>query len=599
MRFILIALAALTFAAPARADVFVAADPPPARQDTGGCSASQGGVEMTGRYARDGWHIRVRVAGGPSEPIKDLRSCPELTVGATGTVVLTTGRYGDAGIRVRAPGGAFGAPIKLGSAPWIATSASGWIAALTGDEAITIAPAGTIARSKLTAGGDGTFGALRIDDAGTTTVVWSEDAAIRTERSAAGGPWVQGRSFAPLEYSYGVDQLDLAVSPNGHTLLTWAVSGNVQASIDGGPAETVTTAAAAGSPRAAINDAGDALIAFGARPGRVLVTTRPAGGTWSPALPVQGMFSAIERNETGEEYEDEPRELELHAVLAPDGRAAVAWEARRRAFFGLVGVGRGVGGGWTASAALSSPLRLLYVWSTGLDATGAPRIDWDEYEDDTRSYTRPRAAVLVPDAAAPPADRTPPEVTVELPTKAPPTRTADLRVRVPVRCSEACDVTLSVAGFTDARSLPAGRTVTLTALVHRLDTHPGNRRLAVRLWAADRAGNVVQRASTLRVRVARHPLRSYKVAPNHDFATCTRGGNRRLAQLVNSIIEGLADHSLANARAIRRAWSRGIAAIERDFPDECLGDTDVREHVYDVLDTPLTLAGYPDFYLDD
>ena len=78
-----------------------------------------------------------------------------------------------------------------------------------------------------------------------------------------------------------------------------------------------------------------------------------------------------------------------------------------------------------------------------------------------------------------------------------------------------------------------------------------------------------------------------------------RSGNRRLGELVNSIIEGLADGSLKSAGAIRRAWRRGFDAIERAFPDECLGDTDVRDHIYEVLDTPLTLAGYPDFYLDE
>jgi hypothetical protein len=174
-----------------------------------------------------------------------------------------------------------------------------------------------------------------------------------------------------------------------------------------------------------------------------------------------------------------------------------------------------------------------------------------------------------------------------------------LRVRVPVRCSEACDARLEVAGFSSVLSLPVGRTTAFHAVSSGLETHPGRRRFRMRLTVSDRAGNVVRRSSTLTVRVLRRPLRSFKVAPNHDFATCTKGGNRRLGQLVNSIIDGLADKSLGSAREIRRAWRRGSDAIEREYPQECLGDTDVREHIYEVLDAPLTLAGYPEFYLDE
>ncbi len=499
--------------------------------------------------------------------------------------------------------------MQVGSPPSIAVSATGWVVALIVDgpdvdavtlRAYTIAPDGGVTRSELAAG-EIAVGAFEVDGNGVATVVWAQADAIRTARAAPGGPWTEGRSFAPLAFGYGAaDHLSLAVSPSGHTLLAWVVSGNVQASLDGGPPETVATAAAAGSPRAAIDDAGDALIAFGARRGRVLVATRVAGAAWARAREIQGPLASSERNEVGEEYVDQAREISVEAVLAPDGRAVVAWDSQGPLLFGrLVAVAGHVSGAWSAPVVPSSPVRLLAGWTLGLDAGGAPRIAWDEFDDDSRFVTLPRATVLVADAAAPPADRTAPEVTATLPVRAPATRVGELRTRVPVRCSEACDVRLEVGGYSRVRSLPAGRTVKLGVLFGGLASHPGNRRFRVRLTVSDRAGNVVRRASTLRIRVIRRPLRSFKVAPDHDFATCTRGGNRRLGQLVNSIIEGLADGSLNSAWTIRRTWRRGFDAIERAFPDECLGDTDVREHIYEVLDTPLTLAGYPEFYLDD
>ena len=233
----------------------------------------------------------------------------------------------------------------------------------------------------------------------------------------------------------------------------------MQASLDGGPPETVATAAAAGSPRAAIDDAGDALIAFGSRRGRVLVATRVAGAAWARAREIRGPLASSERNEVGEEYVDQAREISVQAVLAPDGRAVVAWDSRGHCCRTAGGRGGHVSGAWSAPVCRRRPSGCSPGGRSASTRAGR-RGSFGTSSRTTRASSRcPAAPVLVADAAAPP------------PTARPggdrhaPGASAGDACRVSCAgacrcgCSEACGVRLEVGGFSRVRSRspPAAR----------------------------------------------------------------------------------------------------------------------------------------------
>jgi hypothetical protein len=424
-----------------------------------------------------------------------------------------------------------------------------------------------------------------IDAGGNATIVWAardaSESRARIARSVAGGPW-----SAPGDLPAGteVGSVDLAVSPAGHTLVTWANREGVHAMLDAEPVRRVAADPSPSGARSVVADSGAALVAITGRGGRVLSVERPAGADWLPEREISRPAVAS-------------AEPPAEPMLAPDGRAIVAWLGDSVVRGGaLVAVTGRLGGPWGAPARLSSPVRSFATWS--FRTTGEPGLDWTESTDNFGSGLVRRGAALVADAAA---DRTAPAVTTRLRSRLPATSTGRLNLRVPVRCSEACVARVELGGDVAIRDLAAGErgTITVGDFGDSFLARPGLRRLPLRLLVADRAGNLTRRSQTLQVRVRRVPLRQFKVAVGHDFATCTKGGNRRLGRLVNSIIDGLADKSLGSAREIRAAWRRGHDAIERAYPKECLGDTDVRDHIYEVLDAPLTLAGYPEFYLDE
>src|SRR6185436_8731772 len=112
-------------------------------------------------------------------------------------------------------------------------------------------------------------------------------------------------------------------------------------------------------------------------------------------------------------------------------------------------------------------------------------------------------------------------------TRVPPTRNGRFTAPVRVQCSEACDARLTTAAgeYTEvavARSVPAGgaRVLRLRVggnLADELRRDPKVRRLRFRLVVTDRAGNLVRRSDTLRVRMIEKPIRELKLAPTHDF----------------------------------------------------------------------------------
>jgi hypothetical protein len=64
-----------------------------------------------------------------------------------------------------------------------------------------------------------------------------------------------------------------------------------------------------------------------------------------------------------------------------------------------------------------------------------------------------------------------------------------------------------------------------------------------------------------------------------------------VARLVNSLIVGLAAHTIRSERELRRRHLQGYAAIERAFPEEEL-DTPVVDEIYLVTQPPFELSGY-------
>jgi hypothetical protein len=617
---VLIALLALS-AAEAQADVFVPSEPfPPPKVDTWAdvCAQSAGDVAYTGKRRQGGrWSIRVREGGAVWRELGLLIACPELQVAADGTAALTAGDIGTGQLFVRPPGGTFGAPNRLDGPPTAAVAPGGWVAAawVTDRDArhdhtfalktLVRAPSGATTRqvaerARFTEANLVSLSQpmLSLTPAGAATMVWTRSNLLseapstpRIGRATAGGAWTVANLPWGAEPIFADQVAQLAASPNGHTLVTWINSDGVQAMLDTEPYGTIAYASEPNGARPVVTDSGDALVTFGARDGQVFAVEHPAGGGWLPAHQVSGSLADLGLEGTS-----------ALGTIAPDGRAVVAWEAGSVIRHGsLVAAAGRVGGPWSAPVELSSPVRELGGWSFRPGPASEPGLEWTEGNGDIAGTTIQRSARLVADAEAPPPDRTAPVVSTRLRSRLPRTTTGELRLRVPVRCSEACVARVDFNGSVVVRDLAAGERFSFAMGVFgsALLARPGLRRLPLEVLVADRAGNLTRRSQTVRVRVARRPLRSFKISANYDLATCTKAGNRRLVALVNSIIDGLADKSLHNARDIRHTWRTGVGAIERALPAECLDDTDVREHVFVVLDTPLTLAGYPDFYLDE
>ena len=604
MRIALFLIALLALTGEARADVFVPADPSTNVRETVGiepCASSAGDVAVKGVQTLRGWNVSVREGSRPWRRLTGLSSCPSLSVAADGTAAITAGEFGMGQLVIRDPGGAFGATLKLAEPPSVEVAPGGRVVAVWPDPekrtltALARDPGGAGTRTVLDRGFVGRP-RLAIDAGGTATAVWTHadrdgeaPSRLRMARSIAGAAWSALPDLpAGDEPLWSDELLDLAVSPNGHTLVTWITGDGVQAMLDSEPSGTVAYAAAPGSPRAVITDTGAAVIVFGAGGGRVFAVERPAGGGWLPARQLSGSLTAERRNDL---LNETPTEIDAAATLQPDGRVLVAWTGDSTIHRGsLVAVAGRLGGAWQAPVRLSSPVRWFAGWSFDPGVLG---LQWREFEDDERRAMLRRGAHLVADAEAPPPDRIAPEVTTRLPSRLPRTTTGRLRLRVPVRCAEACVVRVEFADESVTRELAAGATTTfpLGNIGTSLLAEPGLRRLPLLVLAADRAGNLTKRSQSVRVRVARMPLRSFKVSEDHDFSMYSKASNRAVARLVNSLIEGLAARTIRSERELRRRYLEGYAAIERAFPAEEL-DTPVVDEIYRVTEPPFTLAGY-------
>ena len=90
------------------------------------------------------------------------------------------------------------------------------------------------------------------------------------------------------------------------------------------------------------------------------------------------------------------------------------------------------------------------------------------------------------------------------------------------------------------------------------------------------------------VRVIDRPLRSFEVAPDHDFAMFTKAGDRAVAQLVNRMIDAVATGT--TERALRAMYRSGARAIEHAGHGE-IYDTEVGDEIFDAISVPCARRG--------
>jgi hypothetical protein len=492
----------------ARADVFVPADPPPLAAT---CVAAAGEVVVAARRVRHGrWQVSASESGGPWRRLARLDRCPLAAAAPDGTVGVAAGQR----VLVRRPGGASWAQVALRSGVYpvdVAAAPGGWVG-VVGTRARELvaavaAPDGTT-RSTVIARGRRIDGFLTvrigIGARGAATVAWAVwdsvrgRSVLRTANTADGRAWSPARRLRAPGSSEG--QPDVAVAPNGRTLVAWAGGTGVWASLDGAPAARLTSDVAAGSPAIAVADDGSAVVAYAASGRRIVAADRAPGASWSVPRSLYG---------TAEPPGAASEDSGLAAAIGPDGRAVVAWNVAGDISPRVVAAWGRVGGVWIPAVPLSAITHAAATPSVTLAASGDPRVAWTEAAGD-RSVARLRGARLAP--KAPPIDGVAPALSTRLPAHTARTRRGEVTFHVPVRCSEACDVRLRLlarAGGEVAsavRELPADRAATLRLetprhFARRMLMSKRARRPRLEVVVSDRAGNVARRARTVRFRI--------------------------------------------------------------------------------------------------
>ena len=586
MRAFLVLATLLVCAAPARADVFVPADP--AAPSGAYCADTAGDVIAVTRKVRAGWVIEASVSGGPWQrvlgaPVRAAYGfCPSVAVAADGTAVIAGGQP-IARIAVRRPGGQFGPPSDLGRTDYavaVAAAAGGWVTAawsrtssrsvVTALNALVIAPSGAVTKRVLDRGqGIGGPRAVIAPD-GSATVAWNKE-VTRRFAEFRGGAWE-----APIELEGGAGRragdggLALVATPSGRRLFAWAAGDGIRAQVDGEPLAVVLPITDGTAVAAALAEDGSALVAATGLANTTEAADRGPGGAWSAP-------HVISSGERTTDYTDVPGPTPFSVVVAPGGRAAAAWLAGPW----IVAAGGQAGGAWGAATPVSLPTRAAYAFDLSL-AGGEPRLLFGSSDGGPL-----RGAVL---AAAAPADTAAPTFSARAPQRLPGTQSGRITLPVTVRCDEACDARVEVDSETyAARALGSGEQA-VVRLPLRLDIgRAGDRRVAFRIIVADRAGNVTRRRAGVRVRVLDRPIRLFKVRLDHDFAMFSAAGNRAVARFVNDMIERLARGELKTYRAFRRPYDAGIDRLERQY-DEA-SDTAVRDAIADALYVPAARAG--------
>ena len=512
-----VCLLALAAVAPsACGDVLVAADPPARTAET---VAGGGDVIVFNRGQK-----ASALVGGAAVRVPGARATTAVADDGTAVIASRTGNGVVAQVR---RGGTFARAVRLGGrARFVRAAAArgGWVGVAWTDvkvddiELAVIDPGGEVSYRVLERANGYVLSmpAVGIDASGRTTVAWTrwrdandpkntDPQQVRVARGNAAATTVASGA-APLYERPTWPLVALAVTASGHSLLAWATTKQVQVSEDGGPPRALASAGRPSSPTAALADDGAALVAYSdihADLLPVLAVDRPAGGAWTQPHRLSGTFITVVGHATVGNDED----VELSSTIAEDGRAAVGWIVLGDVLKGktspAVLATRDTGGRWAPARAVSPPTAAVqFTPALFLDATGAPRALWAETELLGLAGVV-HGVRLVDEAQAPPADSAPPRLNATLPTSV---RLGT--VRIPVRCSEACQVQAQLWDDPSERAdalteLRPGRASTLK-LTPRNDLlinweTSGTRKLHLRLRASDRAGNVTTLKRTVRL----------------------------------------------------------------------------------------------------
>jgi hypothetical protein len=442
------------------------------------------GVHGASRGPRIAMPLQARCA--------DFASAPN---GAAVLVVAAQRRAGAAALRLlvatREPGGVFGPLVEIARPAEQDLAVSAAVNA-RGDAVVVWQEAGTDTSTPVVAeriavhvvrraAGSG-FGAVEtlaapyrvdspalrrplsagIDAAGAATAAWVEGRAARV-RTASAAP---GAPFGPATTLPGRDpgeHLSLAVAADGRALLVGALAGRL-AVFERAPGATAfapvtlpgpTVRRAGGGAAIGLADSGAALVAWRDWPefgGAVGATWRAPGGGF--ATPVVLARSDIE----GDAFGVTQPEIQVlggvaledrrgpSAVLAPDGRGAVAW----------VSAGPGVTPAPVAHVAtgdiargfvpqrLGGRVRSAHAAVALLGTDGAPGAAWVDADDRPFLPRAGRLHVALPGAVPAPVPATP-GVSLRVPRHAALYRAQPLRVRI--RCAAACDTRVTARGM--------------------------------------------------------------------------------------------------------------------------------------------------------
>lgn len=195
-------------------------------------------------------------------------------------------------VRSSADGTSWSAPTTLGHGvePTVALAPDGRAVAVwvgldgAGSLQASVRPPGGSWSSPATiASGQASRPLVQVDQSGDALVAWSSSAGgLQRATLPAGGSW-----SAPQQLAAGLSDFDLAVNTSGAAVAAWTAPGGAivaeSGSVLGSWGAPVTIAAASyrqNGVHAALNDAGQAALAWRTRAG-ALATTRTPDGTWS------------------------------------------------------------------------------------------------------------------------------------------------------------------------------------------------------------------------------------------------------------------------------------------------------------------------------
>ncbi|HEX7843168.1 MAG TPA: hypothetical protein VF469_37110 [Kofleriaceae bacterium] len=230
-------------------------------------------------------------------PPTDVVENPAVAVNAAGAEVAAWDDQAADGtqfvhVRTSADGVHFSPPTTLGHGvePAVALAPDGravavWIGlstSISGTLQASVRPPGRAWSTPVQVSPDAGLPHLGIDGAGNAIAVWASPGGVKTASLPAGGSWSAVRTLAT-----GGSAPDLAVNASGAAVVTWTGTGSSIIADSGtvlrGFMAPVTVAPAQfrqGGSHVALNDAGQAALAWRGRTTDLAATRNPAG-TWT------------------------------------------------------------------------------------------------------------------------------------------------------------------------------------------------------------------------------------------------------------------------------------------------------------------------------